>query len=295
MTRDFHRPGSRRIDASITIDVPAARVWQAWTDPVDLSRWFTDDARGEVVEGGSITWIFRGFDVEIPYPVLAAEPGRRMVLGMTDGMVAGEEVERMPGDAVGAGEPGERGPFALEVELHETGGRTTVRLVNSGFLDGAAWDEEYEGIDSGWRMALALLKHYLERHRDRPKHTRLAFRPCVLPWDTLANELYRTEQGLARWLTEGGSIGETGDPVRLVLAGGLPLTGHVLVRTPTEVAISWDEEDATLELKAFRAGEKRMAGIRTTAWGTSEARIEALAAMMDEAVGRLDVVRRAVS
>lgn len=287
MPDDFHRPDGRRIDVSIPIDAPASRVWKAWTDPADLSRWFTDDAKGEVVEGGSITWIFHGFDMEIPYPVLLAEPNRRMVLGMTDGMVAGEEVQAMPDDAVAAGEVAERGPFALEVILDEAGGRTTVRLVNSGFLDGAEWDEEYEGVDSGWRMALALLKHYLEMHVDRPKRTHLAFRPTGVAWDTFSNELYRTEEGLAHWLTTEGTIGDTGDPVRLVLRDGRPITGRVLARTATEVAISWEEEDATLELKAFRAGEHRMAGVRLVAWGASEGRLKTLAGVVDESVGRL--------
>ncbi len=56
-----------------------------------------------------------------------------------------------------AGELPGRGPFALETLIGREQGDTVVRLVNSGFLDGAEWDDEYEGVRSGWVNALAVL------------------------------------------------------------------------------------------------------------------------------------------
>lgn len=256
----LHPATGRRVDTSIRVTASPERLWRAWTDPSDLSRWFTDDARGEVVEGGTITWIFHEMGMEIPYPVVVAEPNRRMVL---------------------AGEIPERGPFALEVTLEADGAETVVRLVNSGFLDGAEWDDEFRGVDSGWRMALALLKHYVETHGDRPKRALQHFRPADFAWNEVP---YREADDLGAWLTRSGSIGDAGDPVALVLRDHTPLTGRVLVRTPTEVAVSWEEEDAVLELKAFAAGPARMRGVRLTAWGMDDARAAALSRVLEEAV-----------
>lgn len=263
-TLSSHHPETgRRVDVSIRVAATPERLWRAFTDPDDLSRWFTDRARGEVVEGGTITWIFDAMEMEIPYPVAVAEPNRRMVL---------------------AGEAPDRGPFALEVVLEAEGGDTVVRLVNSGFLDSAEWDDEYRGIDSGWRLALALLKHYVEQHGDRPKRTLQHFRPGDFDWDALP---YRSPEELSGWLTRAGAVGEAGEEVDLVLRDGTPLTGRVLARTETEVAISWSEEDAVLELKAFAAGPQRMRGVRLTAWGMDDERAGELSGLLEAAVKRM--------
>lgn len=260
---DVHPRGGRRVEASIRVAAPRERVWAAWTDPAEISRWFTDRARGEVVEGGTFTWIFDEMEMEIPYPVAMADPPRRLVL---------------------AGEAPGRGPFALEVALEADGGETVVRLVNSGFLDGAEWDDEYRGVESGWQLALALLKHYLERYPGRTRRATLKVRPGEFGWDELP---YRTAHELAGWLTRSGSIGDAGDEVSLVLHDGTPLTGTVLARTGTEAAVSWSEEDAVLELKAFAAGPARMRGVRLTAWDMPDARAARLAHTLEEAVERL--------
>ena len=67
-----------------------------------------------------MTWIFEKFNYEIPYPVLEASSPGRFVLG-------GE----LPG----------RPPFRLEVTITRDGGETVVRLCNSGFRDGAEWED----------------------------------------------------------------------------------------------------------------------------------------------------------
>lgn len=259
---DLH-PTRRRVEASVRVSASPERLWRAWTDPADLSRWFTDRARGEVVEGGTITWIFDQMGMEIPYPVAVADVDRRMVL-------AGE----VPG----------RGPFALEVTLEADGDETVVRLVNSGFLDGAEWDDEYRSVSSGWTLALALLKHYAEQHSDREKRVVQHYRPADFDWTDLP---YRTAAELSDWLTLSGSIGDPGESVALVLHDGTPLTGRVLARSDTEVAVSWQEEDAVLELKAFAAGPRRMRGVRLTAWSMADGRAEALSATLEAAVEAL--------
>jgi uncharacterized protein YndB with AHSA1/START domain len=265
MGTSVHRPDGRRIETAIRIAASPEEVWQAWTDPAAISRWFTDDARGEAVPGSTLVWVFRGFG-EMPYPVAVAEPPGRLVL-------AGE----IPG----------RGPFALEILIEQTGGATTVRLVNSGFREGVDFEEEYEGVRSGWDASLALLRHYLERHRGKTRHASLVVRPSSIS----AGELYRcfgSAEGLATWLTARGALGGEGAPVELELRDGGRLTGEVIAATGREKSVTWEEEDgAVLELKGFGAGGRRMVGVRLTTWGADRARLARLERLLTPAVERL--------
>ncbi len=224
-----------------------------------------DEARGEARPGGTLVWTFRGFG-EIPYPVVVAEPPERLVL-------AGE----LPG----------RGRFALEIVVRASGGVTLVGLVNSGFLDGAEWNEEYEGVRSGWSGSLALLKHYLERHRGASRQAAMILRPVPVG----PAELYRcfsAPDALSAWLTRRGELGEAGEAAALTLWDGDPLTGRVIAATGREKAVTWDEEDGSVvELKGFATPAARMAGIRLTTWGGDADRLGRLERRLTPAVERL--------
>jgi len=261
-----HRPDGRRIECEVAIKASPEEVWSAWADPVKLAQWFVDDARGEARPGGTITWIFRDFNMEIPYPVTVAEPGRRLVL---------------------AGELPNRGPFALEILIEVRGGVTVLRLVNSGFLNGTEWDEEYEGVRSGWNGALAVLKHYLENFYGRPKRTVLVVQPVATTYERVY-PFFKQSGSLAQWLTESGGFGAVGSPVSLVLKGGMRLSGRVLADTGRELTVSWVERRATLELKAFAGPSgKRIVGVRLLGWELSDADAGELRAVLAGAVGRL--------
>lgn len=262
----------RQIRARIRTRATPEQVWEAWTDPEKIAGWFVDRARGKPEVGTTYTWIFEKFGYEIPYEVVAAEPGRRFALG-------GE----IPG----------RGPFLLEVTIAKEGGETVVTLVNSGFLDGAQWDEEYEGVSSGWQNALGVLKHYLENFFGLPKTELLVMAPAEYEYDRLL-PYYSTAEGLSRWLTTSASIGGLGEPSALRLSGGDSVTGIVLSKTKWEVVLSWEERDAVLELKGFRFGPAgRVVCVRVLSWGKPlppdlERRLEAaLARLAGELAGEL--------
>ena len=150
-----------------------------------------DRAYGDVRPGGVMTWVFEQFKYEIPYPVLEASAPERLVFG--------GEIPGYP-------------PFRLEITIRREGGETVVQLFNSGFREGAQWDDEYQGVASGWQLALALLGHYLENYFETAKRTILVIRPAtfdyadVLPWFTDGSKL-------ARWLTSSGSVGARGESV----------------------------------------------------------------------------------
>lgn len=248
------------------------QVWEAWTDPEKIAHWFVDRARGKPEVGTTFTWIFEKFGYEIPYEVVAADPEKRFALG-------GE----IPG----------RGPFLLEVTIEKEGAETVVTLVNSGFLDGAQWDEEYEGVASGWVHALAVLRHYLENYFGRPKATLLLVRPAPYEYDALL-PYYATSQGLERWLAGSASIGRTGEPFALSLVGGESVSGRLLSQSGWEVALSWKELDGVLELKGFRMGPAgRVVAIRVLSWreGLDDRGLQSrFEAPLTEALERLSAV-----
>lgn len=248
---------------TLTTTATPMQAWEAWAVPEHLSRWFTDEARGEAVAGGEIVHVFSRFGLEIPHRVLAAVPGERLVLEATSPMGL---------------------PFRQEVIVSRDGGETTIELVHSGF--GAEEDRgmEYEGVDSGWKLALALLRHYLESHWGEERAGMFVMRPAAFEYAGL-QPLYREEEGLASWLTTAGSLTgkEVGDAVRLELREGGTVTGKLLADSGRELLVSWDEVDGALELKAFDMGPHgRAVCLRGSAWGMGAGE----AAAWEERLGR---------
>jgi uncharacterized protein YndB with AHSA1/START domain len=255
----------RRIEQEIRIHAPADRVWEAWADPVKISQWFTDRAEGFAEPGATVTWFFDAFNYRIPFQVLRAEPGKSYAIRW----------EPPPG----------RDPGVLEVTLAQQGGETTLRLVNSGFREGAEWDEEYEGTSSGWAMALALLKHYTENYYGQARGSWMLLRPAGYTAERNLS-LQRTAEGLARWLTRSGELGGVGESCRLALQSGETLSGRVLALTKSETCVGWDEVHGALEFKAFAMGPQKMIGLRACAWAGGGARLEAAKPAMEAALDR---------
>jgi uncharacterized protein YndB with AHSA1/START domain len=247
------------------------QAWEAWADPAKLSQWFTDGARGEATPGSTMYWIFERFGYEIPYEVVDAIPGKLLALG-----------GQLPG----------RPPFLLEVSIEREGGETVLRLVNSGFLDGAAkWDEEYDGVASGWEMSLGLLRYYLEHHFGEPKRTFLLIEPASCsPGEML--KWYTDPELLAEWLADGPPAVRApvavGEPVRIPLAdGNRAIEGETLAVTRREVAFSWEAEDIVLELKAFTMGPNPVISVRGTGWKPDAWRFGEIERTMGAALKRL--------
>lgn len=231
------------------IDAPRERVWRAWADPEKITGWFVDRARGPVEEGGTYTWFWDRYGMEVPTEVIAVEPGERLVLGAVWG-------------------PGR--PTRIEVVVEEDRGRTRVRTVHSGFGEDADWDHEYEGTHSGWRKALGMLKHYSEAHFGERRSEFLI--QAVGGFDPEAvRALYQTPEGLSRWLTRGARIGPEDGGARLELRDGRSVTGRVLARTESEILFSWSEEAGALELMTHGTPDDQVVvGIRGSGWERDE-------------------------
>lgn len=221
----------RQVEAEMRTAATPGQVYAAWADPERVAQWFVDKAAGEAKPGATVTWTFEKFNFSVPYTVLAADAGERFAIGFSSPEKSG----------------------ICEVNIAREGGETVLRLVNSGFKDGAEWEDEYQGVNSGWQCALAVLKHYLENYYGRPKRQALAVRQFRLgvaelqPW-------FREPGRHVRWLT--GPISEA-------------LVGELLCDSGRELAYAWPQREAVFELKAFWEKEgKAMAGLRVLSWAS---------------------------
>jgi uncharacterized protein YndB with AHSA1/START domain len=256
----------RTVRAEIRTKATPQQAYDAWADPEKIAHWFPDRAEGKAEPGATITWIFEKFNYRIPYEVLIAQPAERFAIRWN------------PPPGMNAG--------ILEVTISKQGGDTVIRLVNSGFREGAEWDEEFEGTDSGWRMALALLKHYLENYFGIPRASFLVMRPAEFSFEQIV-PLHRTATGLQKWLTKSGEYGGVGESFALELQEGGKVSGHVLAETKRETTLGWDEIHGVLELKAFSMGPQKILCVRGCGWGLAAEQAKELEVQMERAVERL--------
>jgi uncharacterized protein YndB with AHSA1/START domain len=256
----------RILRAEIRTKATPQQAYDAWADPEKIAHWFPDRAEGKAEPGATITWVFEKFNYRIPYEVLIAQPAEKFAIRWN------------PPTGMSAG--------VLEVTISKEGGETVIKLVNSGFREGAEWNEEFEGTDSGWRMALALLKHYLENYFGISRSSFLAMKSAEFSFDQIV-PLHRTAAGLQKWLTKSGEYGEVGESFSLELQEGGKASGRVLAKTKRGTALSWNEIHGVLELKAFSMGPQKMLCVRGCGWGLSAEKAKELEARMERAVERL--------
>jgi uncharacterized protein YndB with AHSA1/START domain len=132
-----------RLEREIELAAPIEEVWKALTDGKELARWFPLEARVTPGVGGKV-FLSWGPGFEGESEIVAWEPPRRL---------AGKD------------------QFAfVEWTLESRGGKTLLRLVQSGFLTGADWEQEwYDSTSYGWLFMLLGLQVALERHPGVPR------------------------------------------------------------------------------------------------------------------------------
>jgi uncharacterized protein YndB with AHSA1/START domain len=255
----------RSMEMEMRTSASPEQVWNAWADPHKIAQWFVDRAEGWAHTGETQTWIFEEFGYRIPYHVVESVPGESVVYG-----------GQMPG----------RPPFLLEIRISKAAGETKVRLVNSGFLEGGNFDEEYEGVHSGWVLALAMLKYYVEEQYGIDKKTVLVTKEADVDFNNLV--AWFTEPELMdKWLTRSSEKLQHGKPYRLVFRNGTPVDGLVAAISRREVATIWREQSAFVELKGWSAGPQKLVAIRITCWDPDEGFMEHARLQAAEALNRL--------
>ncbi|MEP7324680.1 MAG: SRPBCC domain-containing protein [Gemmatimonadota bacterium] len=258
----------RAVDVEIVTRATPARAWEAWTDPARITEWFADRATGFVLPNQVLRWSNDRLKAETTYTVLSATPPTRLLLESTGGPT----------------------PSRLEVEISPAREGTRIRLIHSGFPLTADFDEHYVAVASGWRMAIAVLRYYLEFQFGRTRQSFFVCRPVRYSGSRLAS-LYRDPAGLQEWLTEAGSLGTPGGRVHLVLKGGRILRGDMLADTGTEVAMGWDEINGVLEFKSFpwdRDNGMRAICVRGWGWELSADQAREIEVEIQSAVDRLE-------
>jgi uncharacterized protein YndB with AHSA1/START domain len=124
-----------------TFDAPAEDVFDAWTSPEVMRRWFhvepdwqTPEAEVDLRVGGVFRVLMRRSDdseVSITGEFTEVDPPRRLAIKVVFSDVPSNEQ-------------------LIELEFTESEGSTTVLLVNSGI----ATDERRDAEDYGWRGCL---------------------------------------------------------------------------------------------------------------------------------------------
>lgn len=193
----------RVIDLSVEVPGTPEQVWDAVATGPGITSWFVPHEVAEQ-EGGTVTMSFGSMGEE-KATVAVWDPPRRVVF-------------------TGGGEH----PLAYEwlVEAKD-GGTCVVRLVNSGFGQGEAWDNDYDAMTQGWRLLLQILQLHLTHFRGRYAGAIIPHGIAPGPNDAAFSAICAV-LGMPADLTEGDRLTAQGDD-------GLPvLTGTVLraVRSP---------------------------------------------------------------
>jgi uncharacterized protein YndB with AHSA1/START domain len=190
----------RRLEKHVELDATPEQVWRAIATGPGIATWFVphevEPRVGGTVEqdyGGGFTTRGR---------VTGWEPGRRLAYGAFE----------QPAD----GRPNYAYEFLVE---GREGGGVVLRFVQSGFLDGADWDDEYDSFDAGWSLFLSNLRSYLSHFAGLPARNAVAMSHTA----GSARELWpvvRRALGLA-------GLPAVGETVTLTPAGADPITGVV--------------------------------------------------------------------
>jgi uncharacterized protein YndB with AHSA1/START domain len=153
----------RQIELSAEIHAPLEQVWRALTTPEEIARWFAPVVTGGSAMGEELRffWYPGG---EYSKTVSAREEHQHFRLGET-GLVIDWFVEA------------------------RSGGVTVVRLVHSGWGEGADWDDMYDATAGGWRYFLFNLRDYLEHHAGQHRTAVSDRRPTTLPRATVLERM----------------------------------------------------------------------------------------------------------
>jgi uncharacterized protein YndB with AHSA1/START domain len=194
---------TRDIELTVELDASPEDVFRAVTDGTELAKWLAPEARGTAPEGGKkgSIWISWGEGMSVEHEIEIFDAPKRV---------------RHP-----SGKNGEtKAPLYADwsIEARE-GGKTTLRLVHSGFSTGADWDNEFESHARGWKLMLENLRQYFARHKHEPA--------VHIPFMSKVESPHGSI-----WKTLLGKFGlsappKVGDPFRFTTPKGDVLTGVV--------------------------------------------------------------------
>lgn len=262
-------PSSRRFEIEIDVAATPESLWNALASGPGLESWFAPEARVTPGVGGEILWSWSEFH-RWPQRIEVWEPGRRLCTSYPSAV---------------AGPDGTPRPLFLDFRLEGRGGRTTLRLVHSGFGPEAGFDGEYDGIRRGWPVELASLQLYLERHAGKAR--RLAWSRAELPLDhAVAWARLTGPEGLACGV--GVQDLAPGQPFRFTTTDGDVFAGKTLHAHDHELAgVVHSHGESFLRIAIERCGGKTSAWLWLATYGRQQAEVEGLQKRWDAMLERL--------
>ena len=195
----------RKLELHTDVNAPIEAAWKALTEAEGLANWFSPIAKvsgpgrnGEV----TLAW---SEEMAFTVRVDAWEPNRR--------------VRWINEDIMGPGTT-----LTTDFHLETAGGKTRIRVVQSGFGESEGWDDFFEGTETGWVYFLYNLRLYLETHQGRTRRLiseRLQVKtPRDAAWKHIASAMTGVAPGAVNGLA-------AGDRVRLAFDGGPAANGVV--------------------------------------------------------------------
>ncbi len=252
------KPSSHRVSLRSVIAAPVERVWSAWVEPEQLTGWYADSIQGSLAARGQravASWDSLGMSIELE--VIERVERRRLVVRAELG--SGAQTQRIMLSAVDGG--------------------TEILLEHDGLLS----RDEREGVESGWTIALALLREYVERY---PGQTRRSF--AILGGARAALPRIYAQFVRPGWLADPPPRLTMGRRVALRVRGGPSLWVEVIADVPgRELALRCSEMSAVIALRALPARPIWLAGAIVSCWSTDTAAIEALERALTTGVQRL--------
>jgi uncharacterized protein YndB with AHSA1/START domain len=151
-------PTGDRIDKTIEIDAPPARVWRALTTAAELSAWFQVTIEGRLAPGGDVwmTSVHAGHAGQrFLVKIVEMNPPHRLVWQWQPGEVdATVDYSREP-----------RTTVTFAVAASGSGTRLTVSETGFNAIALARRSKVYEDNEQGWAEVLVWLRTYVEKTR----------------------------------------------------------------------------------------------------------------------------------
>jgi uncharacterized protein YndB with AHSA1/START domain len=226
MTKARKREG-RTIEVEARTQAAPRQAWEAFADKQRLLDWWVDAVEGEAGVGAEMVCAWDALGMRTAVKTVEAVPGERLVLEWKE----------------------EAGLVVWEIDVACEGGETVVKVVCSGFGEGAAWDELYEGMKSGFPGLMKALRFYLDHHFGERRRVVSVMRQTPRPE---ATSRLLTEPELTRWMAREAQVGAPGQKARLVLRSGRTWTGSVNAAAAGVLDMSCDEVAGFLFLMCWQ-------------------------------------------
>ena len=144
----------RKVEASIEINCPAQKVFDAFTESSLLKGWWrVDRCLIEKKQGGiyALAWDIsdNGFRYISTGLITVYLPGKELLVDHFIYFNPEKEI---------------LGPTWLAIKIEEQDDLSLLQLIQGGYQNGESWDWFYAAVKDAWPRALAALKEHLESH-----------------------------------------------------------------------------------------------------------------------------------